>query len=245
MYHIFVCSSVDGHLGCFHVLAVVNGPAVNIGVHVSFWIMFFSRYMPRSVLIMSFAQKFFFFLKELKDLYFSFVGHAFGVTSKSPLLPNPKSERFTFLFSFKYFMLLSVIFRTLIHFELIFHTVCNRESNWILLCMNIWLSQHIYWRVYLSTLKNLCILLKNQLAMCVRVCFCTLSSAPLIYIPNLIPILHCSDYCSFVVRWNWENVSPPTLFFSFGTIVAIQDPLLFPYEFKNQLYRFWRKGEFW
>ena len=184
MCHIFfICSSVDGHLGCFHVLAVVNGPSVNIGVHVSFWIMFFSRYMPRSVLIMSFAQKFFFFfLKSSRIfLYFSFVGHAFGVTSKSRLLPNPESERFTFLFSFKYFMLLSVIFRTLIHFELIFHTVCSRESNWILLCMDIWLSQHIYWRVYLSTLKNLCTLLKNQLAMCLRVCFCTLSSAPLIY----------------------------------------------------------------
>ena len=37
MYHIlFVYSSVDGHLGCFHVLAVVNNAAMNIGVHVSF-----------------------------------------------------------------------------------------------------------------------------------------------------------------------------------------------------------------
>ena len=44
----FIHSSVDGHLGCFHVLAVVNGAAVNNGIHVSFSILVSSGYMPRS-----------------------------------------------------------------------------------------------------------------------------------------------------------------------------------------------------
>ena len=49
MYHsFFTYSSVDGHLVCFHVLAIVNNAAVNTGVHVSFSTLVSSGYMPRS-----------------------------------------------------------------------------------------------------------------------------------------------------------------------------------------------------
>ena len=39
MYHIFIHSSVDGHLGCFCEMTIEHGAAVNIVVYVSFKIM--------------------------------------------------------------------------------------------------------------------------------------------------------------------------------------------------------------
>ena len=49
MYHnLFIYSSVDGHLGCSHVLAILNSVAMNIGVHVSFSVLVSSGYVPRS-----------------------------------------------------------------------------------------------------------------------------------------------------------------------------------------------------
>ena len=41
----FIHSSVDGHLGCSHILAIVISAAMNIRVHVSFSVMVFSWYM--------------------------------------------------------------------------------------------------------------------------------------------------------------------------------------------------------
>ena len=41
-------SSADGHLGCFHVLPIVNSVAMNNGIHVSLSILISSGYMPRN-----------------------------------------------------------------------------------------------------------------------------------------------------------------------------------------------------
>ena len=50
--HLFIYSSTDKHyLDCFYVLAIVNGAAVNIGVHVSFQIVVVSGFMGMEFLL--------------------------------------------------------------------------------------------------------------------------------------------------------------------------------------------------
>ena len=52
MYHnFFIHSSVNGYLGCFHVLAIVNSAAVNNGIYMSFLVLVSSGYMPRVELL--------------------------------------------------------------------------------------------------------------------------------------------------------------------------------------------------
>ena len=65
MYDIFYIHSSVRHLDCFHVLAIVNSAAMNIGVHMSFWIMVFSRYMPRSGIAESYGRSIFSVLRNL------------------------------------------------------------------------------------------------------------------------------------------------------------------------------------
>ena len=70
VYHIFlICSSINGHFGCFYTLAIMNNAAVDAAVHLSLWDndLIYLEYVPRSQIARSrssSAFNFFFFFEK-------------------------------------------------------------------------------------------------------------------------------------------------------------------------------------
>ena len=67
-------SSISGHFGCFHALAIVNSAAVNMWVHVFLLRKVLSRYMPKSGISGSYGSSMYSFLwrtvwRYLRNLY--------------------------------------------------------------------------------------------------------------------------------------------------------------------------------
>ena len=89
---------VDGHFGCFHVLAIVSNAFMNTGVSVPFQIRVFtsSAHVPGSGMAGSYGSSLFCFLRQLHTIFYSDYTNLYSEITH-PKFTSKKSLRGSFM----------------------------------------------------------------------------------------------------------------------------------------------------